>query len=118
MSQLQVILKSSDDITFDVSRDTANLFTTIANLMADIVGAGEKDTAIPLPEVKGSILKLALDYCAAHTKNGGVKPLSEEERQDESKYLQVNPWEQEFFSYVRVLCDASCRTLLTNERFV
>lgn len=43
-------------------------------------------------------MKLALAYCEAYQKNGGVKPLTEEERQDESKYLTVNTWESEFFS--------------------
>jgi len=91
-------LKASDDSSFEITKEVAKLFTTIENLIIDTVNAGEKDAPIPLPEVTGPILKLALDYCEAYSKNGGVKPLTEEERQDESKYLTVNNWEQEFFS--------------------
>ena len=94
----QYTVKSSDDTAFEITREQAKLFQTIENLIIDIINVGEKDSPIPLPEVTGPIFKLALEYCELYQKNGGVKPLTEDERQDESKYLNVNPWEQEFFS--------------------
>lgn len=93
-----ITLKTSDDVDVQVEENIVKLFTTMTNLLSDIVNSGGGDTHIPLPEVTSPILKIAIDYGRLYNEKGGVKPLSEEERQDEKRYLNVNEWEKAFFA--------------------
>lgn len=94
-----IVLEASDGVLFEVTLETASLFTTIANLIQDIKGSSNsRDAPIPLPEVTGSILALAFEYCALYIKNGGVTPSTE--GRDECNSLKITDWESAFFKYV------------------
>merc|ERR1712010_36067 len=84
----KITLKSSDDDTFEVSLDVANMSETIKNMIED-TGA---DVAIPLPNVSGKDLSKVIEYCTykvnAAKKNADGNPTVAEE--------DVKTWENEF----------------------
>lgn len=90
--------KTNDDIEFSLPFEQIKLFTTLENLLIDLINTGEKDIPIPLAEIKSTIFKLAIEYITLYKNNNGVKPLTDEEKQDELKYLTINSWEQQFLS--------------------
>merc|ERR1711887_74911 len=69
----KITLKSSDEETFEVDQDVANMSETIKNMIED-TGA---DVAIPLPNVSGKDLSKVIEYCTykvnAAKKNEDVK---------------------------------------------
>jgi S-phase kinase-associated protein 1 len=83
----KVTLKSSDDETFEVDQEVANMSETIKNMIED-TGA---DVAIPLPNVSGKDLAKVIEYCKfksdSKKKNADGEIISEED---------VKNWENEF----------------------
>merc|ERR1712072_559665 len=83
----KVTLKSSDDDTFTVEQEVANMSETIKNMIED-TGA---DVAIPLPNVSGKDLAKVIEYCKfkadSKKKNADGEIISEED---------VKNWENEF----------------------
>merc|ERR1712072_657325 len=83
----KVTLKSSDDETFEVDQEVANMSETIKNMIED-TGA---DVAIPLPNVSGKDLAKVIEYCTfkvnSKKKNADGNVMSEED---------VKNWENEF----------------------
>ena len=98
MSNENFTFETSDSITFTISKNVCRLFTTLENLVIDCQNSGEPENKIPLPEISSVVLQQCLDYAKLYTENHGVKQLTEEERQDKTKYLTVNEWEKEFLS--------------------
>merc|ERR1712010_334577 len=83
----KITLKSSDEETFEVDQDVANMSETIKNMIED-TGA---DVAIPLPNVSGKDLAKVIEYCKfksdSKKKNADGEIISEED---------VKNWENEF----------------------
>mmetsp|Transcript_8375 Transcript_8375/g.15502 ORF Transcript_8375/g.15502 Transcript_8375/m.15502 type:complete len:210 (-) Transcript_8375:704-1333(-) len=84
----QVTLKSSDDETFEVEQEVANMSETIKNLIED---AAADNDVIPLPNVSGKDLGKVIEYCkfkvSSKKKNSDGVLMSEDE---------VKNWETEF----------------------
>ena len=57
-----IMLKSSDDETFEVEESVAMESQTIKHMIEDDCA----DSVIPLPNVKGKILALVIEYCKKH----------------------------------------------------
>jgi len=83
-----VTLKSSDDETFEVEQEVANMSETIKNLIED---AAADNDVIPLPNVSGKDLGKVIEYCkfkvSSKKKNSDGVLMSEDE---------VKNWETEF----------------------
>jgi len=83
----KVTLKSSDDDTFTVEQEVANMSETIKNMIED-TGA---DVAIPLQNVSGKDLTKVIEYCTfkvnSKKKNADGNVMSEED---------VKNWESDF----------------------
>ena len=62
--QTTIKLESSDERVFEVDKDIAQMSATIKHMLSDL--DADSDTPIPLPNVKGSILQLVIDYCTYH----------------------------------------------------
>ncbi|KAI9592490.1 putative negative regulator sulfur controller-3 [Syncephalis fuscata] len=58
-----VVLTSSEGTEFEVDRGAIEKSLLIKNMLDDI---GERDTAIPLPNVSGPILAKVIEYCEHH----------------------------------------------------
>merc|ERR1712072_1488239 len=84
----KVTLKSSDDETFEVEQEVANMSETIKNLIED---AAADNDVIPLPNVSGKDLGKVIEYCKfkvnSKKKNSDGVLVSEDE---------VKNWETEF----------------------
>jgi len=84
----KVTLKSSDDETFEVEQEVANMSETIKNLIED---AAADNDVIPLPNVSGKDLGKVIEYCkfkvSSKKKNSDGVLMSEDE---------VKNWETEF----------------------
>ncbi|GAW01341.1 S-phase kinase-associated protein 1A-like protein [Lentinula edodes] len=59
-----IVLKTSDNETFNVDREVAERSVLIKNMLDDI--GEDSDQAIPLPNVNSSVLKKVLEYCEHH----------------------------------------------------
>ncbi|QDZ17760.1 S-phase kinase-associated protein 1 [Chloropicon primus] len=85
---MKVTLKSSDDETFVVDQEVANMSETIKNMIED-TGA---EVAIPLPNVGGKDLAKVIEYCKfkveAKKKNADGQPAKTED--------EVKSWEADF----------------------
>jgi len=65
----QVTLSSSDGETFAVDVEVARMSSTIRTMLDDLGLAGEgpaDEETIPLPNVRGEILRLVLNWCTHH----------------------------------------------------
>merc|ERR1712207_129778 len=84
----KVTLKSSDDETFEVEQEVANMSETIKNLIED---AAADNDVIPLPNVSGKDLGKVIEYrkfkVSSKKKNSDGVLMSEDE---------VKNWETEF----------------------
>jgi len=83
---VKVTLKSSDEESFEVLEEVANMSETIRNMIED-TGA---EAPIPLPNVTGKVLSKVIEYCEAKVqskKANGVPAKTEEENK---------AWESEF----------------------
>jgi len=86
-----VKLLSSDETSFEVEREIAEMSVTIRNMLEDIP---ETDTAIPLPNVTGKIMQKVIEYCRYHKEHpsqGG-----DENRKDDKRTDDIIPWDVEF----------------------
>ncbi|KAI5680690.1 hypothetical protein M9H77_01917 [Catharanthus roseus] len=63
-----IVLKSSDDETFEVDVAVANQSQTIKNLLEDDC---VKNGTIPLPNVSSKILVMVIEYCKRHVEAEG-----------------------------------------------
>lgn len=61
-SKKMIILKSSDGETFEVEETVALQSQTIRHMVEDECA----DSVIPLPNVKGTILSMVVEYCKKH----------------------------------------------------
>lgn len=85
----QVTLMSSDGQVFTLSVIVAKQSETVKNLIED---AGIEN-AIPLPNIKGDVLKRVVEYCVWHHEHPQLKT---EEKKDEKRTDDIVGWDMEF----------------------
>mmetsp|Transcript_20082 Transcript_20082/g.22349 ORF Transcript_20082/g.22349 Transcript_20082/m.22349 type:complete len:172 (+) Transcript_20082:76-591(+) len=127
----QVKLQSSDEETYDVSPEVAQMSTTIKNMLEDLDTDG--DTAIPLPNVSGKILKKVIEYCNWHVEHPSANDETKKEGTDENKTdedgkLTIVKWDKDFMNVeqemlfelilaanyldIKPLLDLGCKTVV------
>ncbi|XP_021958177.1 S-phase kinase-associated protein 1 [Folsomia candida] len=88
-----VILQSSDNENFTVSLEVAKMSATVKTLLEDLGYAEDKPDTIPLPNVRGEILRLVVNWCNQHKND---TPLPEDDEGREKRTDDISPWDQEF----------------------
>jgi S-phase kinase-associated protein 1 len=91
MEDKMLVLQSSDGETFKVDINISNMSTTIKDMLEDV--SESPQLAIPLPNIKGEILKKVLSYCKYHHEN--PDKLVEKEGED-----QICEWDETFLTNV------------------
>lgn len=86
----EITLQSNDEQTFKVKRDVISKSITIENMLQDIQ---DSETAVPLPNVTGVILKLVLQYLEHEHANPTVVS---EDKKDEKRTDDISEWDQKF----------------------
>jgi len=91
----KVILQSSDNKSFPVEVEIAKMSTTIKTMLEDLgVNSEEgKEEKIPLPNVRGEILKLVIQWAEQHQAD---PPLPDDEDTRERRTDDITQWDQEF----------------------
>ena len=69
MSTKKIVLKSSDDESFEVDEAVARESQTLAHMVEDDC----TDNGIPLPNVTGKILAKVIEYCKKHVDAAAAK---------------------------------------------
>lgn len=95
-AEKKFILRSSDGETFEVTGAVAMESQTIKHMIED----GCADTAIPVPNVTGSILAKVIEYCKRHVDaapkseggagDGDKKPVDEELKVFDAEFVKVD----------------------------
>ena len=122
MAKIQ--LKSKDDKFFTVDKEVACMSTTIKNLIDDIEEVDE-DSAIPVPNVSGTILAKVIEYCEHQHKENPTPVV--EDKGEEKRTDDISPWDAEFckvdqstlfelilaanFLDIKSLLDLTCKTV-------
>ena len=83
-------LQSSDGAVFSVDLAVARLSVTIRTMMDDLGLEGAED-AVPLPNVKGDVLKKVLEWC------GKYKDTSYKSAEGYENKYELSEWDVEFF---------------------
>ncbi|ORX94119.1 S-phase kinase-associated protein 1A-like protein [Basidiobolus meristosporus CBS 931.73] len=116
-----VILKSSDEETFQVDKETAERSMLIKNMLEDV---GESDMPIPLPNVTGNVLRKVIEYCEYHRND----PIVVKEDTDEPKRSDdIDEWDRKYIDVdqemlfaiilaanyldIKPLLDVGCKTV-------
>ncbi|KAH7868108.1 SCF ubiquitin ligase [Lentinula edodes] len=121
-----IVLKTSDNETFNVDREVAERSVLIKNMLDDI--GEDSDQAIPLPNVNSSVLKKILEYCEHH--RGEPLPAADaDQSQDETRKrtTDISEWDQKFITVdqemlfeiilaanyldIKSLLDVGCKTV-------
>jgi S-phase kinase-associated protein 1 len=90
MSKIKIT--SSDDKEFQITKEVAEMSTTIKNMLDDFEGSGS-NFPIPLPNVLGQHLALVIKYCEYHLEH--PTPVSEEKK-DEKRTDDIIQWDLDF----------------------
>jgi len=89
----KVILQSSDGVQMEVDIEVAKMSATIKTMMDDLGYSEDKAETVPLPNVRGDILKLVVDWCVRH-KDDPPPPVEDDER--ERRTDDISPWDTTF----------------------
>lgn len=92
----EITLQSNNEQTFKVKRDVISKSVTIENMLEDIE---DSETAVPLPNVTGAILKLVLQYLEHEHAHPTVVP---EDKKDEKRTDDISEWDQKFLEVDQV----------------
>ncbi|CAL8099111.1 unnamed protein product [Orchesella dallaii] len=122
----KVILESSDHETFTVEVEIAKMSTTIKTMLEDLgVNSVEgNEEKIPLPNVRGEILKLVIQWAQQHRDD---PPLPEDDDSREKRTDDITQWDQDFLKVeqailfdlilaanyldIKGLLDVTCKTV-------
>lgn len=122
----KVILQSSDNRSFPVEVEIAKMSTTIKTMLEDLgVNSEEgKEEKIPLPNVRGEILKLVIQWAEQHQND---PPAPEDEDTRERRTDDISQWDQDFLKVeqailfdmilaanyldIKGLLDVTCKTV-------
>jgi S-phase kinase-associated protein 1 len=86
-SEKKIILKSSDNVTFEVEHAIALECKTIKLTIED--NCAEKTEIIPIPNVTGTILSKVIEYLKKHVEAGNFKG-------KHSNNVELNNWDADF----------------------
>ncbi|KAJ1836740.1 hypothetical protein LPJ63_000060 [Coemansia sp. RSA 2711] len=88
---MAIILLSSDDEKFTVSKEVAEQSVLIKNLIEDL---GDGDEPIPLPNVTAKVLKKIIEYCEHHQYD---PPAIKDEYDDVPRRSDdIAPWDEQY----------------------
>lgn len=88
-----VVLQSSDNESFTVSKQVAERSVLIKNMIEDV---GESDDSpIPLPNVNSTVLKKVIEYCEHH-KNDPLPTADSEDESGRRRSDDISEWDQNF----------------------
>lgn len=88
-----IVLKSSDDYSFEVDVEVATKSITIKTMLDDLgVNEDDKDLPIPLPNVNGAILKKVVEWCTQHKDDPPVV----EDDNAEKRTDDISDWDKKF----------------------
>ncbi|KAJ3413978.1 hypothetical protein HDV05_007267 [Chytridiales sp. JEL 0842] len=93
-----VKLTSSDGKEFTVEKAVAERSILLKNMLEDV---GDADTPIPLPNVKGDILKKVIDYCIHH-KDDPAAPIEEDKDAFDSTRKRTDDIDEWDAAYIKV----------------
>ncbi|ESQ33021.1 hypothetical protein EUTSA_v10005053mg [Eutrema salsugineum] len=82
----KIVLKSSDDETFEVDEAVAREFQIVAHMIED----GCAGKPIPLSNVTGPILSKVIEYCRKHVEAGAKV------EEDEEAKKELDKWDADF----------------------
>ncbi|KAG5458269.1 MAG: S-phase kinase-associated protein 1A-like protein [Olpidium bornovanus] len=119
-----VVLQSSDDELFTVSKEVAERSVLIKNMIEDV---GESDESpIPLPNVNSQVLKKVIEYCEHH-KSDPMPTGESEEESGRRRSDDIEEWDQNFMKVeqemlfeiilaanyldIKPLLDVGCKTV-------
>jgi hypothetical protein len=89
-----IILTSNDNISYSSDIKTVYQCITIKNMLEDL--GDEGDFPIPIPNVKGNILKKVLIFCDYIKNNSEDSQLLEEWTADRTFTIQLSHWFSDF----------------------
>ncbi|KAJ3342849.1 hypothetical protein HDU93_000979 [Gonapodya sp. JEL0774] len=90
---MSVKLSSSDGQEFTVSKEVSSQSILIKNMLEDI-GDTDEATAIPLPNVSGTILAKVIEYATHHKDD---PPIVEDENKPKSSD-DIDDWDREYMN--------------------
>jgi len=89
----EVILQSSDNEGFNVDIEVAKMSATVKTMLEDLGYQEDRAETIPLPNVRGEILKLVVQWCIQHKDD---PPMPEEDDAREKRTDDIPQWDQTF----------------------
>jgi len=89
----EVILQSSDNEGFNVDIEVAKMSATVKTMLEDLGYQEDRAETIPLPNVRGEILKLVVQWCIQHKDD---PPMPEEDEAREKRTDDIPQWDQTF----------------------
>jgi len=122
----KVILESSDLQNFPVDVEIAKMSTTIKTMLEDLGVSSEEgnEEKIPLPNVRGEILKRVIEWSEKHQ---GDPPVADDDDTREKRTDDISQWDQEFLKVeqailfdlilaanyldIKGLLDVTCKTV-------
>ncbi|KAL2917510.1 suppressor of kinetochore protein mutant [Polyrhizophydium stewartii] len=124
---MKITLASQDAQQFKVDKEIAERSMLLKNMLEDV--GDSPDTAIPLPNVTGRILRKVIEYCTHH-KDDPTPPPSEDKDEFESgrrRADDIEEWDAQFIKVdtdelfeiilaanymdIRPLLDLGCKTV-------
>ncbi|XP_047332762.1 SKP1-like protein 1B [Impatiens glandulifera] len=84
----KIVLKSSDDQTFEMDEIVAHQSQTLRHMIEDSCA----DTVIPVPNITGKIMAKVIEYCNRHaeTPKSEEKTFDEELKKFDEDFVQVD----------------------------
>jgi len=121
----EIKLVSSDSTEFSVDVNIAKMSLTIKTMLEDLtVGAGNEDDKIPLPNVRGDILQLVINWANYHKDD---PPAPEDDDTREKRTDDIIEWDRKFLEVdqtilfdlilaanyldIKGLLDVTCKTV-------
>ncbi|EOA24838.1 hypothetical protein CARUB_v10018127mg [Capsella rubella] len=94
MSSNKIELTSSDGETFVIDEAVARKFQIVAHMIDDDCA----HRAIPLANVTGPVLAMAIEFCKKHVDDGkdSTEATKDKEEEQEAKEKELKAWDDEF----------------------
>jgi len=89
----EVILQSSDNESIQCDIEVAKMSATVKTMLEDLGYQEDRAETIPLPNVRGEILRLVVQWCIQHKDD---PPMPEEDDAREKRTDDIPQWDQTF----------------------
>ncbi|KAL7408910.1 ubiquitin-protein ligase [Mrakia frigida] len=96
MAAAQVVLRSSDGITFSVDKEVAERSVLLKNMLEDL--GDDLSQAIPLVNIKEAVLKKVLEFCEHHRADFAQTETAYDVHQNRSRCTDLSEWDASFIS--------------------